>query len=291
MYEILENKYMAPEIHGLWIKAPDIAKAALPGQFVIVIVEDDGERVPLSICDINKEEGSIFLVVQSIGVSSKKLNNKEKGEKLSAVVGPLGKPSAFVNEDIEKLKEKKILLAGGGVGVAPLIPQGRWLKKHGIDFDIVTGSKSKEFVILEDRFKELSDFVFIATDDGSYGFHGMVTDAIEELVENQGRNYDLCIIIGPMIMMKFTSMTTKKLGIPSIVSLNPLMVDGTGMCGACRVTIDGKTKFACVDGPEFDAHKVDFDEALRRQGQYRDSEIKKDHEYCELTGGMKDGQI
>lgn len=271
------------------IKAPRVAKAAQPGQFVIIIVEQSGERVPLTICDSDPEKGTVTIVTQAMGSSTKKLVAKEVGDHIKDFVGPLGKPSEFVNEDIEELKKKKILLAGGGVGTAPLIPQAKWLKENGIKFDIVTGSKNKDFVILEDQFKELTENLFIATDDGSYGFNGMVTHAIEELVVNQGNKYDLCIIVGPMIMMKFTAMTTKKLNIPSIVSLNPIMVDGTGMCGACRVTVGGETKFACVDGPEFDAHQVDFDEALRRQGQYKEEEIQKDHEYCELVGGMING--
>lgn len=289
MYEIIHKKLLAPSIYSMDIKAPRVAKAAQPGQFVIIIVEKSGERVPLTICESYPEKGTVTIVTQAMGSSTKKLVAKEVGEYIKDFVGPLGKPSAFVNEDIEELKKKKILFAGGGVGTAPIIPQAKWLKERGIAFDIVTGSKNKDFVILEDRFKELAETLFIATDDGSYGFHGMVTNAIEELVVNQGKKYDLCIIIGPMIMMKFTSMTTKKLGIPSIVSLNPIMVDGTGMCGACRVTVGGETKFACVDGPEFDAHQVDFDEALRRQGQYKEEEIQKDHEYCELVGGMING--
>lgn len=286
MYEIVGKNLLASSIYSMDILAPRVAKAALPGQFVIIIVDENGERIPLTICDSDKDKGTVTIVTQAMGSSTKKLVAKEIGECIKDFVGPLGKPSEFLNEDIEMLKQKKILLAGGGVGTAPLLPQAKWMKERGIDFDIVTGSKNKDLVILEEKFSKLTDNLFIATDDGSYGFHGMVTNAIEELVLNQGKKYDLCIIVGPMIMMKFTSMTTKKLGIPSIVSLNPIMVDGTGMCGACRVTVGGETKFACVDGPEFDAHLVDFDEALRRQGQYKEEEIKKDHEYCELVGGM-----
>ncbi|MDO5725256.1 MAG: sulfide/dihydroorotate dehydrogenase-like FAD/NAD-binding protein [Tissierellia bacterium] len=291
MFKILEKKYLAPEIYAFTIKAPRVAKAAKPGQFVIIIIEEDGERIPLTICDSNKDLGTIYLVIQAIGASTKKLIAKKEGEYIKDLLGPLGKPSEFIYEDLNSLKEKKILLAGGGVGVAPLMPQAKWLKENGVKFDIVTGSKSKEFVILEKEFKELADFFFIATDDGSYGFRGMVTDAIKELIINRKREYDLCIIIGPMIMMKFTAKVTKELGLKSIVSMNPIMVDGTGMCGACRVNLDGEIKFACVDGPEFDAHKIDFDEALRRQAQYKDQEQLKDHEYCELVGGMKSGQI
>mgnify|MGYP000937110527 CR=1 FL=1 len=286
MYLIIKKELLAPSIYSMDILAPRVAKAALPGQFVIIIVDKNGERIPLTICDSDIEKGTVTIVTQAIGASTKKLVKKEVGEYLKDVVGPLGKPSEFVNEDIEVLKKKKILFAGGGVGVAPIIPQAKWLKERGIDFDILTGSKSKEFIILEDKFSKLTKNLMIATDDGSYCFHGFVNSGIEELVVNQGKKYDLSIIIGPMIMMKFTSLTTKKLGLPSIVSLNPIMVDGTGMCGACRVTVGGETKFACVDGPEFDAHLIDWDEALRRQAQYKEEEIKKDHEYCELVGGM-----
>lgn len=237
MFKILKKEKLAPEIYSFEIEAPRIAKSALPGQFVIVIVSEGGERIPLTICDTNTQNGSVQIVVQAIGASTKKLVHKNEGGYIEAIVGPLGLPSKFVNEDLETLRKKHILLAGGGVGTAPLIAQSKWLKEKGVNFDIVTGSKNKDFVILEEQFKSLADFVFIATDDGSYGFHGMVTHAIEELVNNQGKKYDLCIIVGPMIMMKFTAITTEKLNIPSIVSLNPLMVDGTGMCGACRVSV------------------------------------------------------
>ncbi len=286
MYKIMKKELLAPSIYSMDILAPRVAKAALPGQFIIIIVDEKGERVPLTICDSNPEKGTVNIVTQAMGASTKKLVAKEVGDYIQDFVGPLGTPSEFVNQDVEELKKKKILFAGGGVGVAPIYPQAKWMKERGIDFDIVTGSKNKDLVILEKEFAELTENLFIATDDGSYGFHGMVTHAIDELVENQGKEYDLCIIIGPMIMMKFTAMTTKKHNIPTVVSLNPIMVDGTGMCGACRVTVGGETKFACVDGPEFDGHLVDFDEALRRQAQYKEEEIGSDHEYCELTEGM-----
>ncbi len=289
MYKVVEKKLLAPNIYSMDILAPRVAEAALPGQFVIIIVDEKGERVPLTICDFDKEKGTVNIVTQAMGSSTKKLVAKEVGDYIKDFVGPLGKPSEYVNEDIETLKKKRILFAGGGVGVAPIVPQAKWLKEKGITFDILTGSKTKDLVILEDKFRDLTDNILIATDDGSYGFHGFVNSGIEELVVNRGIKYDLCVIIGPMIMMKFTSLTTKKLNLPSIVSLNPIMVDGTGMCGACRVTVDGETKFACVDGPEFDGHLVDFDEALRRQTQYKEEEVKKDHEYCELVGGMING--
>ncbi|OLS02978.1 sulfide/dihydroorotate dehydrogenase-like FAD/NAD-binding protein [Tissierella creatinophila] len=285
MYEIIGKQLLAPKIYSLDILAPRVAKSALPGQFVIVIVDDNGERIPLTICDSDKQKGTVNIVIQTSGASTKKLTDKEIGDTINDFVGPLGKPSEFIYEELENLKTQKILLVGGGVGVAPLLPQAKWLKERGVDVHIVTGSRNKEFIILEDRFREITQNLFIATDDGSYGFHGMVTHAIEELV-NRGNHYDRCIAIGPMIMMKFTAMTTKKLNIPTVVSLNPIMIDGTGMCGACRVTVDKETKFACVDGPEFDGHLVDFDEALMRQSQYKEEEKEINHKHCRLTGGM-----
>lgn len=287
MYEIVGKKLLAPKIYSLDISAPRVAKAALPGQFVIVIVDDNGERVPLTISDSDKEKETINIVIQTMGISSRKLADKEVGESINDLAGPLGKASEFVYEDIEKLKGKKILLVGGGVGVAPLLPQAKWLKEKGVDLHIVMGYKNKDFIILEEEFKNISENLLIATDDGSYGLHGLVTDAIEELV-SRGNEYDRCIVVGPMVMMKAASMTTKKFKIPTVVSLNPIMVDGTGMCGACRVTVGGETRFACVDGPEFDGHLVDFDEALRRQGQYEEEEKEMDHKHCKLTGGMMD---
>ncbi len=293
MFEIVEKRHLSPEIYSFKVKAPRVAKKALPGQFIILILDKDGERIPLTICDVDKEAGTVFLVVQSLGVSTKKLSQVEKGDKLYAFLGPLGKPSKFVDEDIEKLRKKRVLLIGGGLGIAPLIPQGKWLKENGVDFDVVIGARTKELIILEDKFRELTDTVFVSTDDGSYGFNGMAVEAVKELVLNRGKHYDLAVIIGPMIMMKFTSKATIELGIESIVSMNSIMVDGTGMCGACRVNFGGETKFACVDGPEFDASLIDFDEALRRQSQYRREEAEKlkHHESCDLSRGMKDGQI
>lgn len=288
MYKIVDKKLLAPRIYSIDVFAPRVSKAALPGQFVIVIVEENGERIPLTISDIDKEKATVNIVVQTTGASTKKLVDKEIGESIKDLAGPLGKASEFIYEDIDKLRKEKILLVGGGVGVAPLIPQAKWLKDKGVDIQIVLGSKNKDLVILEEEFRAITENVFIATDDGSYGFHGMVTHAIEELVENQGSHYDRCIVIGPMIMMKFTSILTKRLNIPTIVSLNPIMVDGTGMCGACRVKVDNKIKFACVDGPEFDGHLVDFDEALRRQDQYKEEEIEIDHKHCQLHEVMRD---
>lgn len=291
MYKIIDKKNLAPRIFSLEIEAPDIARSALPGQFTIVIADNMGERVPLTICDTNLDRESVLLVVEEIGLSTRKLAKLKKGDYIKDFAGPLGLPSKLLDENVEELKEKKVLLVGGGTGAATLIPQGKWLKENFISFDAIIGARSKEFVLLEDKMKTYADEVFISTDDGSYGFHGFAVDLLDHLVKVKNKKYDFCVIVGPLIMMKFTSIKTKELGIPTFVSLNPIMVDGTGMCGACRVTIDGKTKFACVDGPEFDGHLVDFDEALRRQGQYKNQEKRKDHNYCELVGGMTDGQI
>ncbi len=281
MYKIVKKELLAENIFSMDILAPRVAKSAKPGQFVIVIADEVGERVPLTICDYDAEEGTVQIVVQAMGSSTKKMAVYEEGDYFQDFVGPLGVPSEYINEDIEELKKKKILFVAGGVGTAPVYPQVKWLHEHGVKADVIMGSKTKDLVILEDKLKSVAGNLYVATDDGSYGFHGLVTKYIEELVNNQGKEYDLCIAIGPMIMMKFVVLTTKALNIPTIVSLNPIMVDGTGMCGACRVTVGDETKFACVDGPEFDGHLVDFDEALRRQGQYKEEEIIKS-EACKL---------
>ena len=286
MYKIVKKEVLAPNIFSMDILAPRVAKSAKPGQFIIVIADETGERVPLTICDYDADEGTVQIVVQAMGSSTKKMAVYEEGEYFQDFVGPLGVPSEYINEDIEELKKKKILFVAGGVGTAPVYPQVKWLHEHGVEADVIMGAKTKDLVILEDKLKSVSGNLYVATDDGSYGFKGLVTNYIEELVNNQGKEYDLCIAIGPMIMMKFVALTTKKLDIPTVVSLNPIMVDGTGMCGACRVSVGDETKFACVDGPEFDGHLVDFDEALKRQGQYKDEEIKKS-EACKLGEVVK----
>lgn len=275
MYKIVKKEILAPNIFSMDILAPRVAKSAKPGQFVIVIADETGERVPLTICDYDEEEGTVQIVVQAMGSTTKKMAVYEEGEYFQDFVGPLGVPSEYISEDIEELRKKKILFVAGGVGTAPVYPQVKWLHNHGVKADVIMGAKNKDLVILEDKLRSVAGNLYVATDDGSYGFKGMVTNYIEELVSNQGKEYDLCVAIGPMIMMKFVALTTKKLDIPTVVSLNPIMVDGTGMCGACRVTVGDETKFACVDGPEFNGHLVDFDEALRRQGQYKNEEVKK----------------
>jgi len=272
MYEILKKVKLAENIYLMDIHAPRVAASAHPGQFIILRSTPEGERIPLTISDYDIERGSVQIVVQTLGVSTLKLAEKQEGECVEDFAGPLGRPSDFIYENIEELKGKKLLFIAGGVGTAPVYPQVKWLKEHGVDADVIIGAKTKDLLILTDEMRAVAGNLYIATDDGSEGFHGLVTALLENLVTEQGKHYDGVVAIGPMIMMKFVSLTTKELGIPTIASLNSLMVDGTGMCGACRVSVGGKTKFTCVDGPEFDAHQVDFDEAMRRSGQYREEE-------------------
>lgn len=286
MFEIVEKKLLAPNIYSLWVKAPRVAKSAKPGQFVIIIADEHSERVPLTISDFNIEKGTVEVVIQTMGNSTKKIVALEEGEMIKDFVGPLGIPSEFINEDIEELKKKKYLFVGGGLGAAPVYPQVKWFHDRGIEVDVILGARNKELVILEEKFKEVTSNLYITTDDGSYGLHGLVTNVIEDLIENQGKKYDHCVAIGPMIMMKFTTITTKKYDLPTTVSLNPIMVDGTGMCGACRVSIGDKTKFACVHGPEFDGHLVDFDEAMKRQTQYKDLEVSKSKCKCKVDNKL-----
>ena len=280
MYKIVTKKKLAPSIFLMDIEAPRVAKSAEPGQFIILIADKKGERIPLTICDYDREKGTVTIVIQAIGRSTEELCEYEEGQYFHDFVGPLGKPSDFIHEEPEELKRKKILFVAGGLGTAPVYPQVKWLHEAGVDVDVIIGSKSKEYVIMEEEMKKVSKNVYVTTDDGSYGYKGLVTDLIKDLVQQQGIHYDVVVAIGPMIMMKFVSLLTKELNIHTIVSLNPIMVDGTGMCGACRVTVDGQVKFACVDGPEFDAHLVNFDEALRRQTMYKTVEgrVKLKHE-------------
>lgn len=275
MFTILEKKNLAPRVFLLRIHAPRVATAAQPGQFVIVIADDHAERVPLTIANFDREDGWVDLVVQASGPSTTKLSEKKKGDELKDFVGPLGVPSEFTELSDEELKKQRYLFVGGGIGAAPVYPQVRYLSERGVHCDVIIGFKNKEAVIYEEEFKALDCDLYVTTDDGSYGFNGMVTAKIEDLIENEGKSYDTCVAIGPMIMMKFVCLTTKKYDLHTIVSLNPIMVDGTGMCGACRVSIDGETKFACVHGPEFDGHKVDFDLAMKRQKQYMNVEKTK----------------
>lgn len=277
MYKIVKKEVLAPDIFSMDIEAPRVAKSAQPGQFVIVIDNEKGERVPLTICDYNTRKGTVQIVVQAMGKSTKDLSKFDEGFYIKDFVGPLGEPSEFVHMDMEELRDKKFLFVAGGVGAAPVYPQAKWFHDNGLSCDIILGAKNRQMLILEEKLFNVCDNLYVCTDDGSYGFHGMVTAYIEELVENQGKEYDHVVAIGPMIMMKFVALTTAKYKIPTTVSLNPIMVDGTGMCGACRVSVGGETRFACVHGPEFDGHKVDFDEALKRQTQYKDLEVADDY--------------
>lgn len=273
MYKIVKTRSLAPNIFLMDIEAKRVAKSCEPGQFVIVRVDKQGERIPLTICDYDRERHIVTIVVQTVGAGSKKLSRLKEGEYLQDFVGPLGRPSELIYEDPEELKKTKILFVAGGLGTAPVYPQVKWLHEHGVKADVIIGAKTKDLVIYEEEMKAVAGNLYITTDDGSYGRHGLVTKVIEDLYA-EGKTYDLCVAIGPMIMMKFACLTTAKLGLKTIVSLNPIMVDGTGMCGACRVTVDGKVKFACIDGPEFDGHKVNFDEAMRRQAMYKTAEGK-----------------
>ena len=271
MYKILRAEELTANIFLMEVEAKRVADSCMPGQFVIVRKDAEGERIPLTICDYNREKGTVTIVFQIVGAGTQVMSQLKAGDAFHDFVGPLGCPSEFVKEDLEELKNKKMLFVAGGVGTAPVYPQVKWLHENGIDADVIVGAKTKDLLILEEEMKAVAGNLYITTDDGSYGRSGMVTQTIKDLVE-EGKKYDVCVAIGPMIMMKFVCLQTKELGIPTIVSLNPIMVDGTGMCGACRVTVGGEVKFACVDGPEFDGHKVDFDEAMKRQQIYKTAE-------------------
>ena len=271
MYKIREAKQLTDNIYLMNVEAPRVAKHCEPGQFIIVKIDEEGERIPLTICDYDREEGTVTIVFQVIGASTLQMAGLKAGDAFADFVGPLGRPSELIEEDPEELKKKKILFVAGGVGTAPVYPQVKWLSEHGVKADAIVGAKNKDLVILEEEMEKVSN-LYVTTDDGSYKRKGMVTDVIKDLVENQKKEYDLVVAIGPMIMMKFVCLLTKELGIHTIVSMNPIMVDGTGMCGACRLTVGGDVKFACVDGPEFDGHLVNFDEAMKRQQLYKTEE-------------------
>ena len=272
MYKITKAEQLADKIYLMDVEAPRVARACEPGEFVIVKMDETGERIPLTICDYDREKGTVTIVFQIVGASTWKMASLKAGDSFRDFVGPLGRPSEFVHEDLEILKHRKMLFVAGGVGAAPVYPQVKWLRSHGIDADVIVGAKTKDLLILEDMMREAAGNLYITTDDGSYVHKGMVTDVVKDLVQNQGKHYDVCVAIGPMIMMKFVSILTRELNIPTIVSMNPVMVDGTGMCGACRLTVGDEVKFACVDGPEFDGHLVDFDEAMKRQQMYKTEE-------------------
>lgn len=274
MFKIVEKSLLAENIYKLRIEAPRVAHSALPGQFVIVRVDEQGERVPLTIADFDKEDGTVTIVIQTIGASTKKLCALNEGDSIADFAGPLGNPSEFVHMSAEELASRRYLFVAGGVGTAPVYPQVKWLHEHGVKADVIIGAKTASMLIYTDEMAKVADNLYIATDDGSFGFKGMVTAKIKDLIDNEGKRYDECVAIGPMIMMKFVTLTTREYELPTTVSLNALMVDGTGMCGACRVSVGGKIYFTCVDGPEFDGHQVNFDEAMRRQAMYRSQETQ-----------------
>ena len=276
MYKIVKKRMLTDTIYLMDIEAPRVAKSALPGQFIIIKTTDKGERIPLTVCDYDREAGTITIVAQAVGKSTMELMGFEEGECVADFVGPLGRPSDLCELSDEELAKKKIIFVAGGVGTAPVYPQVKYLKERGFGADVIIGARTKDLLILEDEVKAVAQNLYVSTDDGSYGFHGVGSKLLEKLINEDGKQYNHAVVIGPMIMMKFTSMTTKALGIPTIVSLNPIMVDGTGMCGACRVTVGGEVKFACVDGPEFDGHQVDYAELMNRNSVYREREQETD---------------
>lgn len=271
MYKIVKAEKLAHQIFLMDVEAPRVARHCEPGQFIIVKLDDKGERIPLTICDYDREAGTITIVFQTVGASTEKMSWLKAGDSFRDFIGPLGCASEFVEENIEMLKKKKMLFVAGGVGTAPVYPQVKWLHERGIDVDVIVGAKTKDMLILTEQMEKVAGNLYICTDDGTYGHAGMVTTKIEQLYQ-EGSKYDVCVAIGPMIMMKFVCLLTKKLELPTIVSMNPVMVDGTGMCGACRLQVGDEIKFACVDGPEFDGHLVDFDQAMKRQTMYKTEE-------------------
>ena len=274
MYKILTKKILNPTVTLMEVDAPMIAKKAEPGQFIILRVDAEGERIPLTIADFDREKGTITIIFQIVGATTEKLNHLEEGEFIHDFVGPLGVPS-----HTEGLK--KVAVVGGGVGCAIAYPIAKKLHHLGAEVHSIVGFRNKDLVILEDEFKAASDVMKLMTDDGSHGEKGLVTNALEELIK-AGNQYDEVIAIGPLVMMKFVCKLTKEYGIKNVVSMNPIMIDGTGMCGGCRLTVGGETKFACVDGPDFDGHLVDFDEAMERGTMYKEFETRKREEVCNL---------
>lgn len=276
MYEILDKQKIAPAIYSMTIDAPEIAKKAQPGQFIILRTDEEGERIPLTIADYNRDNGIVRIIYQVVGLTTKQLSEMSVGDCLATFAGPLGQPS-------ELDATKRVLCIGGGVGTAVVYPMIKELNAMGALVDVITGARNKEHVILQNELKANCHHLYITTDDGSLGQQGFVTDVLKQLVEN-GEQYDEVIAIGPLVMMKFVSLLTKEYNIKTTVSLNPIMVDGTGMCGGCRVTVGGKTKYACVDGPDFDGHAVDFDQAMLRQTTYKNQEATLVEHHCK--GGL-----
>ena len=280
MYKITRKAMLTPTICLMDVEAPRLAASAQPGQFLIVRAREEGERIPLTICDYDRKQGTVTIVTQIVGASSRLICALEEGDCFTDVVGPLGCPSDFVELPDGALKGSRYLFVAGGLGTAPVYPQAKYLHERGAYVDVVVGAKTADLLILREEMSAVCDNLYICTDDGSEGHHGLVTEKVKLLLA-EGQHYDQAVAIGPMIMMKFVALTLRESGIPLTVSLNTLMVDGTGMCGCCRITVGGKVRFACVEGPEFDAYQVDFDEALRRQTIYRPQEQEADHK-CKI---------
>ena len=272
MYEITKVEHLVDKDWLMVIKAPFVAMKCEPGQFMIAKLGELGERIPFTIADYDREAETITIVFQVVGASTEKMSHLKAGDSFTDIVGPLGRPSEMIDTPIEELKKESFIFIAGGVGAAPVYPQVKWLHEHGIEADVILGARNKDLLIMEEDLRKVAANVYVCTDDGSYGEKGVVTDILKKLVNEEGKKYTKCVAIGPVIMMKFACLTTKDLGIPTIVSMNPIMIDGTGMCGACRLIVGDKVKFACVDGPEFDGHLVDFDLAMKRQRQYKDEE-------------------
>ena len=281
MYKIVKREELTTNIYLMEVEAKRVAKACQPGQFVIVRTDEEGERIPLTSCDYDRERGTVTIVFQCVGAATKMMADLQERDFFHDFVGPLGCASELVNESPEELKKKRILFVAGGVGAAPVYPQVKWLHENGVAADVIVGSKTKDLLILEKEMEAVAGNLYVTTDDGSYGRSGMVTQTIKDLVA-EGKQYDVCIAIGPMIMMKFVCKTTEPYGVPTTVSMSPIMIDGTGMCGGCRLSVGGEMKFACVDGPDFDGHKVDWDLAVKRNQMYVPFEKHKYEETCNL---------
>ena len=274
MYKIVRKKELNPTVTLMDIEAPFVAKKAKAGQFIIFRIDEMGERVPLTVAGTDKEAGTVTIIFQKVGFTTKALGELNEGDYIRDFVGPLGKPTPVEGK-------KKVCVVGGGVGCAIALPSARGFKEAGAEVTVIVGFRSKDIVILEDEFKEVADHFIMMTDDGSYGRHGLVTQPLQELLE-AGEQFDEVLAIGPVPMMKFVCKTTEPFGVHTSVSLNPIMIDGTGMCGGCRLAVGGEMKFACVDGPDFDGHKVDWDIAVKRNQMYRDFEMHKHEETCNL---------
>ena len=280
MYKIVSKTQLSAVVWEMVVEAPLLAAHCLPGQFLIVKKDEEGERIPLTICDYDAEKGTVTIVFQPVGVSTLKFLELEAGDSFEDVVGPLGRPSDILSMSDEELHSKKFLFVAGGVGTAPVYPQVKWLHEHGVDADVIIGTRTHDLLFYEDKMKEVAGNLYVTTDDGSYMHKGVVTSVIDELVA-EGKHYDHCVSIGPMIMMKFCTLTTKKYNIPTVVSMNPIMVDGTGMCGACRLMVGDEVKFACVDGPEFDGFKINWNECMKRSQMYKTVEGEAKLQYLE----------